>query len=48
VISICQGWLDILAIGHISANSKSDKAEVRLDETTIYSTLEAEDIKEML
>lgn len=41
IIGICQGWLDILTIGHISSNTKSPKAEYRLGESTIYATLEA-------
>jgi hypothetical protein len=27
VVSICQGWLDILTLGHIGANTKSPLAE---------------------
>ena len=45
---MCQGWLDILTIGHISANTKSEKAETRLSDTTIYSYLEAEDVLVLL
>jgi hypothetical protein len=37
-----------LTIGHISANTKSEKAETRLSETTIYSSLEAEDVLALL
>jgi hypothetical protein len=37
-----------LTIGHISANTKSEKAETRLSDTTIYSYLEAEDVLVLL
>jgi len=47
-MSICQGWLDILTIGHISANTKSPMAENRLQASSVYATLEAEDVMEIM
>jgi hypothetical protein len=45
VTLICQGWLDILTLGHLAANSKSSKADERLNDSSIYALLEADDIK---
>lgn len=48
ILNLCQGFLDLMAIGHLSANTKSPLAETRLAATTVYATLEAQDICEML
>ena len=40
--------MDILTIGHIGSNTKSDKANVLLAADTIYASLEAEDIKDVI
>ena len=48
VFSICLGWLDILTIGHISANTKSEKSAIVLSETSITSALLAQDVLQML
>lgn len=48
VFSICLGWLDILTIGHISANTKFEKNAIVLSETTIYASPSADDVKQML
>lgn len=48
VLLMCQGWLDILALGHIAANTNSSEAEKRLDESTIYASLEAGEVGNML
>ena len=48
VFSICLGWLDILTIGHISANTKSEKSAIVLSDTSITSALLAQDVLQML
>ena len=48
VFSICQGWLDILTVGHISANTKFDKNAIVLDDKTIYASPDADDLIHML
>jgi hypothetical protein len=47
-INICQGLLDILTIGHLSANTKSEKAEERLQESTIVMQIQQEEVGEIL
>ena len=47
VFSICMGWLDILTVGHVSANTKSEKSNVVLNESTITSSLLPKDVLEM-
>jgi len=42
---VCQGWLDILIVGHCSANSKHEKIpEKPLAADQIYANLEASDV----
>ena len=48
VFSICQGWVDILTVGHISANTKYDKNANVLDDKTIYASLDVAELKLML
>jgi len=48
VFSICLGWLDIMTVGHISANTKSEKWQIVLSDTTIVSNLESQDVLQML
>jgi hypothetical protein len=47
VIGCIQGWLDILVVGHVSANSKSFLADTRFTDK-IYCTVEADDLLELL
>lgn len=48
VFSICMGWLDILTIGHISANTKSEMSAITLHESNIASTINADDVSQIL
>ena len=48
VFSICMGWLDIMTVGHISANTKSDKSSIVLHDSTIVSTIDTQDVLQML
>jgi len=40
VFSICMGWLDILTVGHISANTKSEKSNITFRDSTVAATID--------